>query len=200
MIVPKMKRRMTELLKKGYVKAPETMFNPETGDVVITIGDQVIIPSDLKTPVGRNRGRALRGAFVAKKPVHKNAAAREWRPTYRAREGILSRATKGGTLGIFRQQAVISVIEEPSPEMDMLERSLESIRKYSNKQLNRLYLKGYDAVGLRRVKAMIAVNIGHMILNIDNKSIPAKVLDEILKPYGTTFKEIERCIDSDHHF
>ncbi|OAB33606.1 hypothetical protein PMSM_13335 [Paenibacillus macquariensis subsp. macquariensis] len=197
--MPKMNRRMTELLKKGYVKAPETMFNPETGNVVITIGDQVIITSDLKTPVGRNRGSAPRGAFVAKKSAYKNAD-REWRPTYRARDGILSRATKGGTLGIFPQQAVLKIKEEPSTEMDKLGRSLESIRKYSNKQLNRMNLKGYDAVGLRRVKALIAVNIGHMILNIDNKSIPAKVLDEILKPYGTTFKEIERCIDSDHHF
>lgn len=72
------------------------------------------------------------------------------------------------------------------------------IKEYIEREFNRIqknYMGRDDAQ--RRLKAMVGYSVGHMILSLDYEKYPIAILDDLLKPFNTTFFEMKQAIELD---
>jgi|GEM_PF-4680798 len=120
-------------------------------------------------------------APLTSRPVHKPYTA--FRPVGRKKVTLHPSGERTGT-------AVLSKNEGSN-------RELIEIAEYAADELKKLNGK-YKGDILKSMKALVAVHIGHRILSMeDYDAIPPRQLDVIFKPFGTTFKQIERDIEKD---
>jgi hypothetical protein len=92
----------------------------------------------------------------------------------------------------------LGVVTDIAPHLE--NRELFTIQRYVAEEITRINTN-YDGEDREYLKGMLAYNVGHMVLSIENyKNYSLKTLDKIFEEFGTTFEEVKRAIRRDLHW